>query len=72
MKADAQPIQTKPKEEPKPTEEKKKLKILVVEDFKANQIVMSKILQKIGVDFDVADNGQIAVDKVANTIFDMI
>ena len=60
------------KQVPKVEEKKEKLKILVVEDVKQNQFIMSKLLQKIGVDFDVADNGQIAVDKVNETKFDMI
>ena len=60
------------KQEHKDEEKKEKLKILVVEDVKQNQFIMSKLLHKIGVEFDVADNGQIAVDKVGAAKFDMI
>jgi len=39
-------------------------KILLVEDNPVNQIVARKILEKIGVDFEVVNNGQEAVDRL--------
>ena len=40
-------------------------KILLVEDNIVNQIVAKKMLEKIGVEYEVANNGQLAVDRIA-------
>jgi signal transduction histidine kinase/CheY-like chemotaxis protein len=48
------------------------LKVLVVEDNKINQMVTRKILEKDQVVCDVADNGQVAVEKVQSNSFDLI
>ncbi len=50
----------------------KKLKILVVEDNMVNQQVMMGLLEKLGHEVVVAENGQIAVDFVRENPFDLI
>ena len=47
-------------------------KILVVEDNKINQKVIVAKLAKFGIVPDVAENGQIALDKLAHCIYDLI
>ncbi len=46
--------------------------ILIVEDNKINQLITRKILEKSKIKCDVADNGDIAVNKVKETNFDLI
>jgi len=48
------------------------LKILVAEDNAVNQRVAQRVLQNMGHDVVLADNGQKAVDKWAETPFDLI
>ncbi len=50
----------------------KNKKILIVEDNKINQLITRKILEKQGVTCDVANNGDIAVDKAKNLNYDLI
>lgn len=48
-------------------------RVLLVEDNRVNQKVASVMLQKAGYQFDIADNGQIAVDMYcADSSFDVI
>ncbi len=47
-------------------------RILIVEDNKINQLITRKILEKNKVICDVADNGDIAVQKVKNEFYDLI
>ncbi len=47
-------------------------KVLVVEDNKINQLITRKILEKNKMICDVADNGDIAVNKAKNDSFDLI
>ncbi|HEA31112.1 MAG TPA: response regulator [Leeuwenhoekiella sp.] len=47
-------------------------RILVVEDNKINQMITRKILEKNGMDCDVADNGEIAIEKIRFEEFDVI
>ena len=49
-----------------------KKKILVVEDNKANQFVMKKILTKIGVNFRIAENGREAINALDEESFYLI
>jgi len=51
---------------------KKPLTILLVEDNKMNQLVAGRIFEKIGYKIDFADNGQIALDMVAEKNYDLI
>jgi len=47
-------------------------KILLVEDNRVNQKVACGLLAKIGLTADIAGNGQIAVDKIAETKYDIV
>ena len=47
-------------------------KILVVEDNKINQMITRKILEKNKMICDVADNGEVAIEKVRNGDFDLV
>ncbi|MHB1179582.1 MAG: PAS domain-containing hybrid sensor histidine kinase/response regulator, partial [Daejeonella sp.] len=46
--------------------------ILVVDDNEINRILASKVLTKWGVKVDFAENGQVAVDKVQQSEYDLI
>jgi len=48
------------------------IKLLVVEDNKINIMVISKFLKKWEINFEVAENGQIAVDMAKTTTYDMV
>jgi two-component system, sensor histidine kinase len=50
----------------------KKKRVLSVEDDEANQFLMQLLLRKIGCSFDLAENGQEAVDKVKANKFNLI
>mgnify|MGYP003646913709 FL=1 len=52
----------------------RKLKVLVAEDNHINQLVITRMLQKLGADVTVVDNGQLAVDAVskARVPYDLI
>lgn len=47
-------------------------KILIVEDNRINQIVTKKILEKHGIECEVAEHGEIAVEKVRAMEFDLV
>lgn len=47
-------------------------KILLVEDNKTNQMVAKIMLKKIGCQAEIAENGQEAIDKSAQTDYDII
>jgi len=48
------------------------LRVLVVEDDSANQMVAQELLQEVGLEVDVAENGQIATDLMANTDYALV
>ncbi len=48
------------------------MKILVVEDARDNQLLMSRILRLDGAEFEIAENGSIGVDSAVATHFDVI
>ncbi|SDE68852.1 hypothetical protein SAMN05216464_108220 [Mucilaginibacter pineti] len=50
----------------------KNTRILVADDNPLNQMLVSKVLQKRGYMVELADNGQIAVDKLIGASFDVI
>lgn len=50
----------------------RELKILVAEDNLVNQMVLSKILKKLGFEVELAKNGEEAVDKALSTAYDLI
>jgi signal transduction histidine kinase/CheY-like chemotaxis protein len=47
-------------------------KVLVVEDNKINQLVMSKMLKTLNVSFTLAENGEVALEKLEAEDFDMV
>lgn len=47
-------------------------RVLLVEDNLHNQIIAKKLLQKLNLDITIAENGQIAFEKVCNDSFDLI
>ena len=64
---------TLPEETEQNTIPRKSEKILLVEDNRVNQKVASVMLKKAGYAFEIADNGQIAVDMYQNdSSFDII
>ncbi len=53
-------------------EEMEGKKVLIVEDNKINQLITRKILEKNKIVCEVADNGEIAVEKAQNFSYDLI
>ncbi|MGF1690752.1 ATP-binding protein [Photobacterium kagoshimensis] len=49
-----------------------KLSVLVVEDLKTNQMIIKLMLNKMGIEPVIASNGQIAIDTLDHTDFDLI
>ncbi len=49
-----------------------KVKILVVEDNKINQMITKKILTKMDLKCDIVDNGEDAVDRIKNNDYNII
>lgn len=49
-----------------------KVKILVVEDNKINQMITKKILNKMGLYCDVVDNGEDAVERIKTDNYDVV
>ena len=47
-------------------------RVLLVEDMEMNQILASTILNEMGCEVEVADNGQIAIEKVQKSNYDVI
>ncbi|MDO7844920.1 PAS domain S-box protein [Hymenobacter sp. M29] len=50
----------------------KDVRILVVEDIALNQLLMKTLLEDFGFAMEVAGNGQIAIEKMATTHFDIV
>ncbi|HEY9194846.1 MAG TPA: response regulator, partial [Mucilaginibacter sp.] len=48
------------------------LRILVAEDNTINQKVIQRILNKLGYQCDIAENGQVAIEMLAGTPYDVI
>ena len=48
------------------------VKILVVEDIALNQLLMKTLLEDFGFAMEVADNGQLAIEKLATTSYDIV
>lgn len=46
--------------------------VLVAEDTLTNQIVVKGILKKLGIDCDIANNGQEAVDRMKEKAYDLV
>ncbi len=65
------PIEEQPKEE-KLTKLMKKMNLLVAEDNKINQKLISNILKKINVNFTIVNNGKEAVEHLENHRVDIL
>jgi CheY-like chemotaxis protein len=50
----------------------KDIRILVVEDIKLNQLLMRAILDDFQFNYDIADNGKIAIKKLETETYDII
>lgn len=50
----------------------KNIKVLVVEDMALNQLLMKTLLDDFGFERDIADNGKIAIEKLAVKSYDII
>jgi len=50
----------------------KHIKILVVEDVKLNQLLMKIILDDFKFEYDIAENGKIAIEKLQSNTYDII
>ncbi len=50
----------------------KDIKVLVVEDFKLNQLLMRIILDNFKFKHDIANNGKIAIEKLQTNSYDII
>ena len=48
------------------------VKVLVVEDIALNQLLMKTLLEDFGFAMEVAGNGQIAIEKMATTAYDIV
>ncbi|MEY8848076.1 ATP-binding protein [Psychroserpens sp. XS_ASV72] len=48
------------------------IKILIVEDNKINQMITKKILNKMGLECEIVDNGEAAVEKVRENSYDVV
>ena len=55
-----------------PTQEKFSGHVLLVEDNEINQLVAGEVLDNLGVTFDTAENGRIAVDMAESRNYDLI
>lgn len=53
-------------------EDNQKKRILLVEDYPANILVATSILSTLGYDYDVAQNGKTAIEKIAEGGFDAV
>jgi CheY-like chemotaxis protein len=47
-------------------------RILLVEDNEVNQLVASELLRQMGLEVDIADDGQVALDKVQAATYDLV
>ena len=54
------------------TEDLKSVKVLVAEDNKLNRLVIKKFLTNWNIDFDIAHDGEMALEKAANNCYGLI
>ncbi|MEM9932209.1 MAG: ATP-binding protein [Bacteroidota bacterium] len=53
-------------------EKLKGLRVLVAEDNKINRFVISKFMDNWGINYELAENGKIAVEKLSDGVFDLV
>ncbi len=58
--------------EPGLTKADQKIRVLLVEDIPLNQLLLKTILDEYGLEYESAENGKIALDKLAESNFDII
>ena len=46
--------------------------VLVVDDFAANQLMAKMLLEKMGLQVDIAEDGQVALDKLEANTYDLV
>lgn len=68
LQAEAKTVQTENSQEP----DFSSLKILVVDDIKMNQVIITKMLSKLGISPDLAVNGLEAVEHASKQQYDII
>lgn len=61
-----------PQVEPAQDDSEISMKVLLVEDNQANQLVADAVLQQMGIKPEVADNGQLALDKLDSFVPDVV
>jgi len=61
-----------PKKAEIPVRNGKSIRVLVAEDNPVNQLLVNKVLQKHGFETDLADNGEIALNKYKKNDYDII
>jgi CheY-like chemotaxis protein len=52
--------------------EVKNIRVLVVEDIALNQLLMKTLLADFGFQYEIAENGKIAIEKLQNKLFDIV
>jgi len=60
------------KSEKERIQKKFKAKILVAEDNEINRTLIEELLKKYGVEFDIVENGLIAIDKIKKNKYDFV
>ncbi|RKX57758.1 MAG: hypothetical protein DRP29_07880, partial [Thermodesulfobacteriota bacterium] len=60
------------KSEKERIQKKFKAKILVAEDNEINRTLIKELLKKYGVEFDIVENGLIAIDKIKKNKYDFV
>ncbi len=56
----------------KPDSEIKKLQVLVAEDVALNQLLIKMILSDFGFEYEIAENGKIAIEKLQINTYDIV
>lgn len=54
------------------TERSASPRVLIVEDNKVNQLVARRMVERLGYEADVVDNGQLALDALADTTYGLV
>ncbi|RNC85942.1 MAG: response regulator [Balneola sp.] len=57
---------------PKPLHTPKKISILVAEDNSTNQVVMKKMMSKIGYEIEIAETGEEVIQKLSSKFYELI
>lgn len=54
------------------TERSTSPRVLIVEDNKVNQLVARRMVERLGYEADVVDNGKLALDALADTAYGLV